>query len=97
MLGCRYGGGGPRRPCGRGGAEGGVGVVGGGEGGGLAELRLQATEDHIDADLHLGRHGELIAGLRQLTEAEPLRERLHELLMLALYRACRPADALETY
>jgi len=67
------------------------------EGPRLAELRLQATEDHIDADLHLGRHGELIAGLRQLTEAEPLRERLHELLMLALYRACRPADALETY
>jgi DNA-binding SARP family transcriptional activator len=53
----------------------------------LAEARLQATEDRIDADLHLGRHGDLIAGLRQLAEAEPLRERLHELLMLALYRA----------
>src|SRR5215831_1855413 len=63
----------------------------------LAELRLQTTEDHIDADLHLGRHGELISGLRQLTESEPLRERLHELLMLALYRAGRPADALEAY
>src|SRR5262244_3507309 len=63
----------------------------------LAEARLQATEDRIEADLHLGRPGDLIAGLRQLTEAEPLRERLHELLMLALYRACRPADALETY
>src|SRR5215831_4304249 len=67
------------------------------EGPRLAEARLQATEDRIDADLHLGRHGDLIAGLRQLTEAELLRERLHELLMLALYRAGRQADALEAY
>src|SRR5262244_3651732 len=63
----------------------------------LAEARLQATEDRIEADLQLGRHGDLIAGLRQLTEAEPLRERLHELLMLALYRAGRQADALAVY
>ena len=63
----------------------------------LAEARLQATEDRIDADLHLGRHGDLLARLRQLTEAEPLRERLHEFLMLALYRARRQADALDAY
>ena len=63
----------------------------------LAELRLQAIEDQIEADLQLGRHAELIAGLRQLTEGEPFRERLHELLMLALYRAGRQADALEAY
>src|SRR5215831_518651 len=67
------------------------------EGPRLAELRLQATEDRADADLHLGRHGEVIARLRQLTEAEPLRERLHELLMLELYRAGRQADALAAY
>src|SRR5262249_18157359 len=42
-------------------------------------------------------HGERIAGLRQLTASDALRDRLHELLMLPLYRACRPADALETY
>src|SRR5215471_17928244 len=63
----------------------------------LAELRLQAAEDQIEADLHLGRDAEVIAGLRQLVGAEPLRERLHELLMLALYRAGRQADALDAY
>ena len=35
----------------------------------LAELRLQALEARIDADLHLGRHAEVIAELRQLTAA----------------------------
>ena len=67
------------------------------EGPRLAELRLQATEDRIEADLQLGRPGDLVAGLRQLAESEPLRERLHELLMLALYRAGRQADALGAY
>src|SRR5215471_2848472 len=67
------------------------------EGPRLAELRLQAAEDQIEADLHLGRDAEVIAGLRQLVGAEPLRERLHELLMLALYRAGRQADALAAY
>ena len=33
----------------------------------LAEQRLQALETRIDADLHLGRHAELIAELQQLT------------------------------
>src|SRR5215471_16875471 len=39
------------------------------EGPRLAELRLQATEDRIEADLQLGRHGVVIAGLRQLAES----------------------------
>ena len=30
----------------------------------LAELRLAALEDRIDADLALGRHGELVVGAR---------------------------------
>jgi DNA-binding SARP family transcriptional activator len=63
----------------------------------LAELRLQAAETRIDADLHLGRHAEVIGELQQLAGAHPLRERLHALLMLALYRDSRQAEALAAY
>jgi DNA-binding SARP family transcriptional activator/Tfp pilus assembly protein PilF len=63
----------------------------------LAELRLQALETRIDADLHLGRHAEIISELRQLTGAHPLREQLHSQLMLALYRSHRQAEALSAY
>jgi DNA-binding SARP family transcriptional activator len=63
----------------------------------LAELRLQAIETRIDADLHLGHHREVIGELRHLAGAHPLRERLHGLLMLALYRDSRQAEALAAY
>ena len=63
----------------------------------LAELRLQALEARIDADLHLGRHADVLVELRQLTAAEPLRERLHALLMTALYRDGQRAAALAAY
>jgi DNA-binding SARP family transcriptional activator len=63
----------------------------------LAEMRLDALEARIDADLHLGRHREVIAELQPLVTAEPLRERLHELLMLALYRSGQQAAALSAY
>src|SRR5215469_463600 len=63
----------------------------------LAERRLQALETRIDADLHLGRQSEVIGELRQLAAAHPLRERLHGLLMLALYRDGRQGEALATY
>ena len=63
----------------------------------LAELRLQALETRIDADLHLGRQSEVIGELRQLTGAHPLREHLHALLMLALYRDGRQGEALAAY
>jgi DNA-binding SARP family transcriptional activator len=67
------------------------------EGARLAELRWQAAEALAEADLRLGRHGELIAGLRRLTREEPLRERLHGLLMTALYRDGQQAAALAAY
>jgi DNA-binding SARP family transcriptional activator/Tfp pilus assembly protein PilF len=63
----------------------------------LAELRLQALELRIDADLHLARHPQVIAELRQLADAHPLRERVHGQLMLALYRDGRQAEALAAY
>ena len=63
----------------------------------LAEMRLQALETRIDADLHLGRHAEVITELRQLATAHRLRERFHGLLMLALYRDDRQGEALEAY
>jgi DNA-binding SARP family transcriptional activator len=67
------------------------------EGPRLAELRLRAAETRIDAELHLGLHGDVIGELRQLAGAQPLRERLHALLMLALYRDSRQAEALAAY
>ena len=67
------------------------------EGPRLAELRLQALETRIDADLQLGRHAEVIAELKRLASAHPLREHLHASLMLALYRDSRQSEALGVY
>ena len=67
------------------------------EGPRLAELRLQAVETWADAALCLGRHAEAASELERLAAAHPLRERLHALLMLARYRAGRPAEALTAY
>jgi predicted ATPase/DNA-binding SARP family transcriptional activator len=63
----------------------------------LDELRAAACEDRIEADLALGRHGELVPELEALIAEYPLRERLRAQLMLALYRADRQADALDAY
>jgi class 3 adenylate cyclase len=63
----------------------------------LEELRLGAIEKRIDADLALGRHGELVAELEELAAENSLREHLRAQLMLALYRCGRQADALEVY
>jgi DNA-binding SARP family transcriptional activator len=63
----------------------------------LAELRLTALEERIDADLAAGRHGQLIGELDALVVKHPLRERLRGQLMLALYRSSRHAEALNVY
>ncbi|MFN2524738.1 MAG: BTAD domain-containing putative transcriptional regulator [Actinomycetota bacterium] len=63
----------------------------------LEELRVEAIEERFEADLALGRGGDLITELENLIAQHPLRERLWGFLMLALYRAGRQAEALETY
>ena len=63
----------------------------------LEELQLVAIEERIEAELAVGRDGELVAELRQLTGEHPWRERLQADLMLALYRSGRQADALEVF
>jgi len=63
----------------------------------LSELRLAAAEARVEAELRLGRHAGIIGELRTLVAAEPLRERLAELLMLALYRSGQQAAALAVY
>ena len=63
----------------------------------LDELTLVAIETRAAADLVLGRHGELAGELEARCRQHPLRERLWELLILALYRAGRQADALRAY
>ncbi|MFC5661766.1 BTAD domain-containing putative transcriptional regulator [Kitasatospora misakiensis] len=61
------------------------------------ERRLAVVEARLEAEVDGGRWAESVAELTALVEEHPLRERLSELLMLALYRAGRQADALEEY
>ncbi len=61
----------------------------------LDELHLSCLEARIAADVEQGR--DVIPELEGLVRAHPLRERLRELLLLALYRAGRQAHALAAY
>jgi DNA-binding SARP family transcriptional activator len=63
----------------------------------LDQMRVQALEDRAEAELALGRHGQLVAPLRELVAQYPLRERFHAQLMLALARSGRRAQALTAY
>jgi DNA-binding SARP family transcriptional activator len=53
----------------------------------LEEQRLAAVEARVEADLMAGRHAELVGELQRLVAEQPLRERMHGLLMVALYRS----------
>ena len=63
----------------------------------MEERRWAAFEARIDAELALGGHADLVAELEAAVAEQPLRERLHGQLMLALYRCGRQAEALEAY
>ena len=63
----------------------------------LEELRVDALEARLAADLALGEHGAVVAELQRLVVAEPLREQLWAHLITALYRSGRQGDALAAY
>ncbi|MGW2816715.1 AfsR/SARP family transcriptional regulator [Streptomyces sp. NPDC001415] len=63
----------------------------------LDEKRSVALEEHAETELLLGRHKLLIGELYGLIDEQPMRETFHGLLMLALYRSGRPAEALMIY
>ena len=63
----------------------------------LDDQRLEALESRIEIELDLGRGPVLVPELERLVVEHPLRERLIHSLMLALYRAGRQTDALDTF
>ncbi|MFP4554817.1 MAG: BTAD domain-containing putative transcriptional regulator, partial [Actinomycetota bacterium] len=63
----------------------------------LGELRVNAIESRVDADLALGGGGELVSELETVVRDYPLRERFWAQLMLALYRSGRQAEALRAF
>ncbi|MGW1208636.1 AfsR/SARP family transcriptional regulator [Streptomyces sp. NPDC002499] len=63
----------------------------------LAERRLGALELRLSMELELGRHEAAVPELLALRDAHPLREAVVELLLTALYRCGRQAEALEAY
>jgi len=63
----------------------------------LEELRATTIEARLAAELDAGADAALVPELTALIARQPLRERLRELQMLALYRAGRQSDALDVY
>ncbi len=63
----------------------------------LAELRLAALEDRIEADLRLGGSHDLVAELEDVITRHPFRERAVGQLMIAQHRSGRQSDALQAY
>src|SRR4051794_39236794 len=60
----------------------------------ITEVRAGARAGLLEARLRLGRHAEVLPELERLVAEDPLREDWSRLLLLALYRSGRQADAL---
>lgn len=60
----------------------------------MDERRLNAMADRLDADIGCGREGAILGELAALTAEHAVNERLWRLLITALYRSGRQADAL---
>lgn len=63
----------------------------------LDEVRLNARELRVEADLQLGATSEVTGELEALIREYPMRESLRAQHMLALYRAGRQAESLASY
>jgi hypothetical protein len=63
----------------------------------LDELRLASLEGRLACDVQRGRYVESAAELSALVSEHPLRERLWELFMIALYGAGRQSEALTAF
>ncbi|MGH2743135.1 MAG: AfsR/SARP family transcriptional regulator [Thermoleophilaceae bacterium] len=63
----------------------------------LDEVRLLTLERRLEADVERGRHADVLPEIDALVREHPLREHPWRLLMLALYRSGRQADALAAY
>ncbi|MEV6119001.1 BTAD domain-containing putative transcriptional regulator [Streptomyces sp. NPDC052077] len=63
----------------------------------LTERRLNAVRAWLEAELETGRHAEVIGELTMWVNQHPLLEPMRELLMLALYRSGRQAEALGVF
>lgn len=63
----------------------------------MEEIRLNALEMRIDADLQLRRHREVISELKGLIAGNPLSEAFYSRLMRALFLSNRRDEALEAY
>lgn len=63
----------------------------------LLEVRRVAEEELVDAEIACGHAAAVVAQLEAMVAAEPLRERRWSMLMRALYREGRQADALRAF
>ena len=64
---------------------------------GLVQEHLGVAEEWVERELELGRHREVVGDLTALCARHPYQEKLVGLLILALHRCGRQAEALRRY